>query len=388
MRYRRLAASLLLIAPSTLAACGALWTYDDYTDQPTATAKDAGSGAGGGAGADGGSDAEGGPRRDAGRDAQVDAESDAEVDAESDAEADAAPALADPNVDGPYTYGEIDDKVKVSAKGDLVAVHCAYPTGGPSTGPFPVVVVAHAGGLPSSQYVGYVLRLATFGYVAITVEYPDLGAPISATDQARQARDVLAAIDWASVRPELAKLANVTVVGATGHALGGKLSFLAASLDPRVRAAITLDPVNSASSCGPPDCPSMPDLMAALSIPVAVLGETKDTVPGVFAACAPAANNFATFYASANSPALSVGVIGANQWSFLDDAACGPMGCSLCQAKGATLGNSVVNGLAKAFVVAFYERWLRGDTRYDDFLTGAVAWSRYVDPGLAVILSK
>ena len=42
MNGARLAAPLAVLAPAVLAACGALWSYDDYTDQPRAGTAGAG----------------------------------------------------------------------------------------------------------------------------------------------------------------------------------------------------------------------------------------------------------------------------------------------------------------------------------------------------------
>jgi hypothetical protein len=47
-----------------------------------------------------------------------------------------------------------------------------------------------------------------------------------------------------------------------------------------------------------------------------------------------------------------------------------------------------VNAMARAYVVAFYERHLRGNMAYDAYLTGAEAKARYIDTGMATIQSK
>jgi hypothetical protein len=72
--------------------------------------------------------------------------------------------------------------------------------------------------------------------------------------------------------------------------------------------------------------------------------------------------------------------------SFLDDTASCGIVCDFCNP--ATASNASVNALAKSFVVAFYERYLRGDAAYDDDLTGATAQARYVTTNQATILSK
>ena len=190
------------------------------------------------------------------------------------------------------------------------------------------------------------------------MDYP---APITGPDNAAEAADLLAGIDWAKSDVTFGSNVNDQLVGATGHSLGGKVALLAATKDARVKASITLDPIDGNGV-------AVAALLPSLHIPTAFLGETTDAT-GSFQACAPAASNFTTFYAKANSPSLEVTVLGANHMSFLDDVnQCG-FTCSFCNA--ATAANADVNGLAKAYLVAFYERHLRANTGYDAFLQTA-----------------
>ena len=79
-------------------------------------------------------------------------------------------------------------------------------------------------------------------------------------------------------------------------------------------------------------------------------------------------------------------MLGANHMSFVDDVAgCGLI-CGFC--KMPTLSNKVVNDLSRAYVVAFYSRWLKDIPGYDTYLTGAEAKARYVDTKLVTISSK
>lgn len=291
------------------------------------------------------------------------------------------PGVDDPDLAGPYTTTSIDDVV-VSPSGNDVPVRAVYPTGGPSAGPYPVVVVAHGFQLPVSQYESYVQRLASHGFVAVTADFP---TDFFSANNVANAMDVLAGLDWAA--EALPGVADADNAGLTGHSLGGKLSLLAATMDDRVRATITLDPVDGAMQCDPADCPDVSDLMP-LAIPTGFLGETLDAVPSGFSpqACAPAADNYTTFYAGTTAPSLSVTVNGAGHMSFLDDlAGCG-FTCSFCA--DPTTANDVVNRLANAYVVAFYRRHLGGEVAYDAYLTGPEAQARYVDTGLVSIESK
>ena len=285
----------------------------------------------------------------------------------------------DPNVDGPWEVEHITGEQTVG--GVKISMDAYYPAGGPEPGPYPVVLIAHGFQLPPAQYTSYAQRLASHGYVALTVDFQ---AGLFNPDHVAYAKQVLGGIDWVAQEATLGPVADTDNVGLTGHSLGGKLAVLGATMDPRVRASITLDPVDGAMNCDPQKCPDVSNLLP-LDIPLGFVGETLDAQGG-FMSCAPAADNFLTFYKNTTAPALAVTVLGANHMSFLDDlAGCG-FTCSFCNAP--TLDNAVVNDLSRAFVVAFYGRHLRGIVEYDLYLTGAEAQARYVDMGLVEIASK
>lgn len=293
---------------------------------------------------------------------------------------DSSSPVPDPNADGPFTFAETDATAKIASTGDSVAVHVAYPT---SAGPFPIVVVAHGFQLPSSQYYGYVKRLASFGYVALTVDYPN---SFTGNDNPREAKDLVGAIDWANADPGLGPKIDDARAGMSGHSLGGKLALLAATYDSRVKASFVLDPVDGATGgCTQPQCVNVKDLMPSLSIPTGFVGETTDSTSNL-QACAPASDNFATFYAKTNAPSLEVTALGANHMSFLDDVSTCGLVCSFCNA--ATAPNAQITGMSRALMVAFYERHLRGNVAYDAYLTGAQAQARYVATSQATITSK
>ncbi len=322
----------------------------------------------------------------AGTDAAIqDVAPDAAPDAVADVSAsDAAGVLADPNFDGPYGYAEFDDTAKIAATGDSVAVHCAYPKSGPTAGPYPVIVVAHGFQLTPDKYYGYVRRLATFGYVAMTVDYP---TSFLGNDNPTEAKDLAGALDWAATKGGvLAGKVDDKNAGIVGHSLGGKLTFLAATVEPRFKAALGLDPVDGGGpmGCNPPQCVSVAAAIGSLAIATGFVGETTDAAGGM-QPCAPAANNFMTFYAAVPAPSFAVTVKGANHMSFLDDTN-NCLSCGFCNA--ATLDQGTVVALARSYVAAFFERHLRGNTGYDAYLTGAIAQSRYVTPGTATIQTK
>ena len=226
-----------------------------------------------------------------------------------------------------------------------------------------MIVIAHGLDLAPSEYYGYAERLASFGYVALTVDFP---TPLTTNNNPGQAEDLLAGLDWAKSNTTVGSLSDTAHSGMTGHSLGGKEALLAATMDARVEASIDLDPVDSAGgmACAAPGCVTVATLMPSLHIPTGFLGETTDSTGGIGGMpCAPAAENYATFFASTNSPSLEVTVAGAGHMSFLDDLATCGIVCNLCTAGSAS--NAKVNGMAHAYVAAFFERYLRGNTAYE-----------------------
>lgn len=291
-----------------------------------------------------------------------------------------ADPVYDPAEDGPWTYDQIEGELTVGAA--KVPVVAYYPTGGPEPGPYPVVTIAHGFNLPPTQYTKYAERLASHGYVAINVDHRAYIG--QTTDHVANAKQVLAAIDWAATEATLKTVADTDNVGTTGHSLGGKISVLGAVMDPRVKASITVDPVDGATMC--PNMQVCPDVSAMLpiAIPLGYLGEVTDAEG--FMSCAPKADNYQSFYVASDPPALAVTVNGANHMSFIDDVASCGIVCAFC--KAATLDNATVNDLSRAYVVAFYGRWLRNNPGYDTYLTGAEAQARYVDKGYVTLAEK
>ncbi len=201
-------------------------------------------------------------------------------------------------------------------------------------------------------------------------------------------RTLSAALDWASTAnttssSALFGLVDLSLAGVSGHSLGGKLSILALSMDTRFKASLLLDPVDGSMSCS---AHSAPTPSRCCRCPYRLfLGETLDET-GALQACAPPNENYLTLYQAASSPSLAVTLAGAGHMSFVESiSACGLV-CELCQTP--TAPQTQVIGIAEAYLVAFYQRYLRGLTGYDTYLTGSAAQSQYVATGEATIQSK
>jgi len=68
---------------------------------------------------------------------------------------------------------------------------------------------------------------------------------------------------------------------------------------------------------------------------------------------------------------------GANHMSFIDDVASCGFTCSVC--KPATMPSADALAISRSYTVAFFARYLRGQTGYDAWLTGELAKKQWID---------
>ncbi len=285
--------------------------------------------------------------------------------------------FAAPNQPGPFTT-TAQTGTPTATSGNDVPMDCLVPTAGPANAPYPVALVLHGFRIPVGQYRGYVERLASHGFVACAVDFEAGFVP----NHVEHAQDILAGLDWVLANVADADSARIALVG---HSLGGKLAVYGAAMDPRVGAIVGLDPVDGSMICNATRCPDATDMLP-VAIPMAFLGETLDQTGAGGQACAPAADNYATFYTPASSPAIEVTLNGASHMSFVDDpVGCGLV-CSFCEEP--TLAQATALEISRAYAVSFLRRHLLGDARYDAWLTGADADAAWIQPGTISVQSK
>lgn len=301
------------------------------------------------------------------------------------------PPPPDPTKNGPFIPQTADVSVTNPATNNTVPIHAFYPTSSlhpPAPGSCPVVVFVHGlfvDGITSvdaSAYYDYGNRLASFGYVVV---FPNYVVSSSAPNYPQYASDVMTGLAWAlgygtQANATLSGLVNAKQVGITGHGVGASIALLAAENNPGTfSAAALLDIVDAAGT--------QSGLAGLGSFPTAFLGETGDETSNgqAFApACAPAGQNFVTLFNAASTPSLEVTVTGAGAASFVPTDA--PSGSCLLECSECGNGaNTTTVQDSQALLVAFYERRLRGNTAYDQWLGGAL--SRTL-PGPATLQSK
>jgi pimeloyl-ACP methyl ester carboxylesterase len=271
--------------------------------------------------------------------------------------------MNDPAAKGSYT---VTDKptTEVTRGTRRIPVLARVPTGATAT---PLVVLLPGFQLESSRYAGLAKHLVSHGMVVVSADPP---ASLLSVSHVELDLDVSAVIDWAlgaglGVDP--------TKIATLGHSLGGKISVMTAARDPRVKAAFAVDPVNGGGGFGSytPDRPNIvPDKVAPLRIPLGFIGETTNASGGVGGmSCAPAAQNFETFFAAAsNAPWVAKwDFAGADHMDFLDTTGCG-FTCSACTQ--GTADASVVQSSTQTIAAAFFLRHFFGQAGAEVWLTG------------------
>jgi pimeloyl-ACP methyl ester carboxylesterase len=162
------------------------------------------------------------------------------------------------------------------------------PKGGIRLGlppPFPLAIITPGFLLTADQYTSYAIRLATWGFVAVTYDCAQAALdPLSDVVCVAFLQDL---IDWCRTSVPLGKLADTGAVYLIGHSRGAKISALTAAIDPRVQALFLIDPVDTTVYA--PLSPEYPSAVKALeslgsegrALPLAVVGSGRggDCVP-------------------------------------------------------------------------------------------------------------
>ncbi len=235
----------------------------------------------------------------------------------------------------------------------------------------PLVLFMPGFQLNSGLYAITLEHLASHGFVVLGADAP--GSLLS-VNHVEMAADGRAVIDWATTTAPFASAVDASMIGATGHSLGGKLATLIAMDDTRIDALLGIDPIDGdPSPLGGGGSPERPDLVpsrgADVTVPAGFIGETFSAAG--FMPCAPAAQNFTQFYmATTAAPwAAQWDMTGADHMDFVDNpVACG-FTCGVCRDGLAVDAEVVAN--TRTIATAFFRRHLRAAAAMDAYLTGA-----------------
>ncbi len=266
---------------------------------------------------------------------------------------------------GPYTVASVSGSSTQNAR--VTPWVASYPVG---SGPAALVVFAPSFQLPSAYYQGWTQHLASWGYIAVRADPP---ASIFSDDEPAMALDLSNVITDVLKPAALPVTVDASRIAISGHGSGGKVAFLAAAGDARIKSVFAFDPINDSGAGGysttQPNI--VPQPVASVALPMGILGELTDsTSSGTGQACAPAAANYQTiFSAAASAPAAYEWTLaGASFMSFVPDKSTCGFVCSFCNSP--SLADADAYAFMRSSAVAFLQTHLQGTPRLCPWLSG------------------
>src|SRR5512141_1433226 len=144
-------------------------------------------------------------------------------------------AAVDPAMPGPYDVHVDDGGSVATPKGnETITVYAPSSDGGATIAPgaFPLVVVSPGFSIGRAAYANTCRHLATWGYVVLIHDY-------ASGNHQDHAAGVVAIVTWVlGASSGLATHVDPAAIATAGHSMGGKVSILAAILDPRIKAVV------------------------------------------------------------------------------------------------------------------------------------------------------
>lgn len=246
-----------------------------------------------------------------------------------------------------------------------ISIFCPAP--GQPVDHAPVVLI-HAGwNQPRGSYEGYAMQLAQWGYVAIIRSYPTLSLLNIEEDEFLVHVDQSARIlDWVAqeaVREgsPLHGLADASTAGATGHSMGAGVAMRTALLDPRVKAAVSLDST----------------FQTRILVPYQDLFATTDAAMMYIAAaeggwCARPPYSEGPLFDLTSPPAAEVAIEGADHMDFEDTpVGFNHLGNVACPRGWADAGE--VRAIASRYMIAWFNVHLKDIDSFSDVYGGKQA---------------
>jgi pimeloyl-ACP methyl ester carboxylesterase len=275
-----------------------------------------------------------------------------------------------PRPDAPGPRGQAGFDLQVPVGGGNLQVTVVGPSEDGMTlsmagAPYPLVVLSPGLTISRGQFRGYADRLASHGVLVV------LQNARSEANHTQYRDDTIKLIDW-MLTPTGASAGRVQGradrdrIGVAGHSLGGKISLLVAAADPRVKAALGIDPVDGGVGMQPTAMDAVDKIRLPAGVPLAFLGETTSKGGGM--PCTPTGQNYEALYGKAPAPAFALTFVGAAHNDFVDNFA-GCLTCGFCP--GGTAPKTRTRDLAIKYVAAYFLWSLRDLSPYADYLSSA-----------------
>jgi pimeloyl-ACP methyl ester carboxylesterase len=207
--------------------------------------------------------------------------------------------------------------------------------------PFPMIAFGHGFSAQTSYYVSFYEHLASWGYIVIAPQFPDV-------QHQELAYDLLFCLQY--LRDEhgnsasfLSGAVDTARAGVTGHSMGGGASLLAASYDSRIRVAAPMAPAETTPSA----IAATPNIAGA----VCILAGSADGI-------APPAQHQTPMY-NAALPFKSYPMLnGGNHMRFMDVTLFDWLD------PGGNMDRPTQQKLSRRFMTGVFNLFLKSDTGY------------------------
>jgi len=242
------------------------------------------------------------------------------------------------------------------------------PREGPDVGLHPAVVFSTGWNQPRASYYGFATQLAEWGFVTVVRSDPSLGLRGIGGPELLEvnADEVSRIVDWLATENRrrgspLYGQVDAQTVGALGHSMGGRVSLIAGSRDPRIRAVVTLD-----VKYGEPrlDC-----LVTLETSTAAILILGSDDVSW----CSRPPDATCRLFDRLHAPAGDVSILGADHMDFEDCMIGLSYLLEVTPCCGGTMDAQQVRDIATRYAVAWFNVYLHGWSGYSDYYAGRCA---------------
>jgi len=243
-------------------------------------------------------------------------------------------------------------------------------------GIFPLIVFSHGNGGIRSQNAYWCDHMASHGYIVMSpdhtgnsavtaidsevIPYNNEGRQASAVDRPRDLMfliDTMLRMNNGADSRFMGKI-DISHIGASGHSFGGYAATAVADMDPRIDAIAPMAAVNRER--------------ANYTCPAMVLLATEDATIGLDGNA-----RIRQYYEESKGPRYLVELVNGGHYSFTEMYQVNPrFGDGVGQGKRITNGEEIVYitmdrafEITNAYTTAFFGRYLKGVTNYDEFLS-------------------
>ncbi|MBI2423975.1 MAG: hypothetical protein HYV27_14175 [Candidatus Hydrogenedentes bacterium] len=254
-----------------------------------------------------------------------------------------------------------------------------FPYGAPPEDGYPLIIFSGGWNQEALSYNVFAKNLAQWGFVCVLRASPSLGLLNIGSDlfneNRQHVRDVLAWAEEAQLDPSspLFKSLNLNAIGLAGHSLGGSISIVGATEEPRVAAVVSMDAVFERTNS-----PHLEPILAHSPPTMHLVAEL-----GGYCTFPPFGDQVITLFNVVQTPMAEVVLKGADH---MDYDPLSEEGRFFCPA--GTADEVVVRALASKYMVAWFKMHL--DPEEKDFpalLTGDSARADVADGYVAIHLN-